>query len=65
MNFNRPISQVNQIHELNDESSVNEELKRRLKKVEVMFEDKSRGFSKNVDSDKVLNDRKTNHKKIR
>jgi hypothetical protein len=65
MNFNRPNSQINQIHELNDKNSVNEELKRRLKKVEVMFEDKSRGFSKNVDSDKVLKDRKTNHKKTR
>jgi hypothetical protein len=55
---------MNQLHELNDDNSVNEELKRRLKKVEVMFEDKSRGFNKNADSDKVIKDRKTNHKKI-
>ena len=64
MNFNRPNSQLNQVDELNDGNSFNEDLKRRLKKVEVMFEDKSRGFNKNADSDKVLKDRKANHKKI-
>ncbi len=60
MNFNHPNAQINPNQELNDEKSVNEELKRRLKKVEVMFQDKSRGFGKNLDSDQVRKDRNIN-----